>query len=127
MRVFAGLLLAALVTASLPGHGDLAVTLDLRPAAHACTVVGTATIVSYGGSGSREVGYRFVHSDGTTGPSGRLAFAGDGALAQSVSDEWTPRGRAPWMALEIVAPKRVRSPQVAAASPCARRLLGYRM
>jgi len=125
MRVLAGLLLAVLVTASLPGHGDLAVTLALRPA-HACTVIGTAAIVSYGGSVSREVGYRFVHSDGSAGPSGRLAFAGHGALAQSVSDEWTPRGRAPWMALEIVTPKRVRSPQVA-ASPCARRLLTYRM
>ena len=127
MRVFAGLLLAVLVTASLPGHGDLAVTLDLRPAAHACTVIGTATIVSYGSSGPREIGYRFVHSDGSAGPSGRLAFAGEGALAQSVTDEWSPRGRAPWMALEIVAPKHVRSAQVAAASRCARNLVGYRM
>lgn len=125
MRVFAGLLLAVLITASLPGHGDLAVTLDLRPATRACAVLGTATIVSYGAGASREIVYRFVHSDGSVGPIGQLAFNGDGAVAQSVTDEWKPIGPAPWMALEIVAPKRIRSASVPTPAParCARRLL----
>ncbi|MEO7038918.1 MAG: hypothetical protein ABI186_02685 [Candidatus Elarobacter sp.] len=122
MRVFAGLLLAVLIAASLPGHGDLAVTLDLRPAARACAVLGTATIVSYGGA-SRKVAYRFVHSDGSVAPIGQLAFEGDGAVAQSVTDEWKPIGPAPWMALEIVSPKRIRSASVPVPAPCARRLL----
>lgn len=126
MRVFAGLLLAVLITASLYGRGDFAVTLDLRPAARACSVVGTATIVSYGGSASREVTYRFVHSDGSTAPSGRLSFDGDGAVAQSVTDEWKPTGQAPWMALEIISPKPLRSASVPAPARCSRRF-AYRM
>jgi len=119
MRVFAGALLAMLATGpGTPGHGDLAMTLAVHPAAHACAVVSTATIVAYEANTARDVSYHFVRSDGTTSRTGRLAFAGDGAAAQSVSDEWTPHGAAPWIALEITAPTHVRSHRVAVTPRC---------
>ncbi|HYZ16652.1 MAG TPA: hypothetical protein VE591_09635, partial [Candidatus Acidoferrum sp.] len=48
---------------------------------------------------------------------GRLALAGDGAVAQSVRDAWTPRGATPWVALEIVAPRRIRTQRLALTPP----------
>jgi len=80
----------------------------------------TATIVAYDAPHSREVAYRFVRSDGTVSRTERLALAGEGAVAQSVRDRWTPRGAAPWIALEIIAPERVRSQRVAVAQRCTR-------
>lgn len=125
MRVFAGALLAVLATGpNVPGSASVAVTLTARPApAHACAVVSTATIVAYDASTARELTYRFVRSDGTTSRTARLALAGEGAVAQSVRDEWTPRGASPWVVLEVVAPERMRSQRVSVTPRCPRRVL----
>ncbi|MBV8579902.1 MAG: hypothetical protein JOZ86_04650 [Candidatus Eremiobacteraeota bacterium] len=124
MRVFAGALLALFATGpDLAGAGSLAVTLDAHPAPKSCAVVSTATIVAYDATTAREVAYRFVRSDGTSSPTGRIAFSGEGAVAQSVRDTWTPRGTPAWVSLEIVAPQRIRSRRVAVASRCARRMI----
>jgi hypothetical protein len=118
MRVLAGALLAMLATGSQAlGAANLAVTLAARPLAGSCAIVSSATIVAYDAR-SREVSYRFVRSDGSVSPTGRLAFSGEGAVAQSVADRWTPRGPAPWVALEILAPERVRSNRVAVLARC---------
>ncbi len=124
MRVVVGAFLAMLATGpTLPGPAaGLAMTLDARPAGH-CAVVTTATIVAYDTVVQRTISYRFVRSDGTFSPTGRLAFAGDGAVAQSVRDTWTPRGTSPWIALEITDPQRVSSPHHAVARRCPRPLL----
>ena len=120
MRVFAGAFLALLAAGSNPaGAGSIAVTLDARPLAGSCAVVSTATIVAYDASTPHDVAYRFVRSDGSVSRTGTLAVAGDGAVAQSVRDTWTPRGTAPWVALEIVSPERLRSPRHAVAARCA--------
>jgi hypothetical protein len=121
MRVLAGALLAAIATGPVsPASDQLAVTLDAQPSARSCAVVSRATIVAYDASAARSVSYRFVRSDGSVSRTGRLAFSGEGAVAQSVADTWTPRGSAPWVALEIVAPQRVRSQRLRVASRCAR-------
>ena len=124
MRVVIGAFLAMLATGpALPGPAaGLAMTLDARPGAH-CAVVTTATIVAYDTPVQRTISYRFVRSDGTVSPTGRLAFAGDGAVAQSVRDTWTPHGTSPWIALEITDPQRIRSPRHAVARRCPRPLL----
>jgi hypothetical protein len=110
MRVFASALLAVLATGpGIPGHGSLAVTLAAHPAGHSCAVASTATIVAYDANVPHDVSYRFVRSDGTVSPVGRLSFGGDGAVAQAVRDTWTPRGKTPWVALEILTPERLRS------------------
>ena len=122
MRVLAGALLAMLATGpDALGSGSLAVTLDARPLAGSCAVQSRATIVSYDARSGRTVSYRFVRSDGTASRVGRLAFSGEGAVAQSVADRWTPRGPAPWIAVEILAPERMRSPRAAAVAHCAER------
>jgi hypothetical protein len=121
MRVFAGALLAVLAAGpDLSGPGNLAVTLDMRPLAGSCAVVSTATIVAYDARVPHEVAYRFVRSDGSVSRTGKLAVAGDGAVAQSVRDTWTPHGTAPWVALEIISPERLRSPKRAVATRCTR-------
>jgi hypothetical protein len=124
MRVVVGAFLAMLATGpTLPGPGaGLAVTLDAHPAAR-CAVTATATIVAYDATVQRSVAYRFVRSDGTVSPTGHLTFAGDGAVAQSVRDTWTPHGTSPWIALEVTAPQRTRSAHHAVAQRCPRRLL----
>jgi hypothetical protein len=124
MRVLAGAFLAMLATGpNLPGPGaGIAMTLDARPAAR-CAVITTATIVAYDASAQPSIAYRFVRSDGTVSPTGHLAFAGDGAVAQSVRDTWTPHGTAPWIALEVTSPQRIRSPHHAVAQRCPRPLL----
>jgi hypothetical protein len=124
MRVLAGAFLAMLATGpALPGPGaGIGMTLDAHPSAH-CAVITTATIVSYDATAQPNVSYRFVRSDGTVSPTGRLAFAGSGAVAQSVRDIWTPHGTAPWIALEVIAPQRARSPHHAVAQRCPRRLI----
>ena len=123
MRVFAGALLALLATGpNLPGSGGLAVTMAARPLSGSCAVASTATITAYDASAPREIAYRFVRSDGTVSPTGHLAFAGDGVVAQSVADTWKPHGAAPWTELEIVAPHHVRSERIAVSSRCARRV-----
>jgi len=124
MRVLAGAFLAMIATGpDLPGSAaGIAMTLDARPAAR-CAVVTTATIVAYDASAQASISYRFVRSDGSVSPTGRLAFAGDGAVAQSVRDTWTPHGTAPWIALEVTSPQRIRSPHHAVAQRCPRRLL----
>jgi hypothetical protein len=122
MRVLAGALLAMLATGpDALGAGTLAVTLDARPLAGSCAVVSSATIVAYDARTRRVVSYRFVRSDGTVSATGRIAFTGDGAVAQSVADRWTPRGRAPWVALEILTPETLRSKRAAAITHCADR------
>ncbi len=122
MRVFAGALLAVLAAGpDLSGTGNLAVTLDARPLAGSCAVVSTATIVAYDARAQHDVAYRFVHSDGTVSRTGTLSVAGDGAVAQAVRETWTPHGAAPWVALEIVAPERIRSPRHAVTPHCPRR------
>jgi hypothetical protein len=119
MRVFAGALLAVITTGpQLAASGNLAVTLNAQPQPRSCAVVSIATIVAYDAPRSRDVAYRFVRSDGTVSRTERLAFAGDGAVAQSVRDRWTPHGAAPWIALEIVAPERLRSQRLAVAQRC---------
>jgi hypothetical protein len=121
MRVLAGALLAALAAGPAPSAaGTVAVTLGARPLAGSCAVVSSATIVAYDASTVRVVSYRFVRSDGSVSRTGRLAFSGEGAVAQSVSDAWTPRGAAPWVALEILAPERLRSRRVPVPARCAR-------
>jgi hypothetical protein len=124
MRVVVGAFLAMLATGpTLPGPAaGLAMTLDARPAAH-CTVVATATIVAYDAAVQRNVSYRFLRSDGTVSPTGRLAFAGDGAVAQSVRDTWTPRGTSPWIAFEVTAPQHIRWQRHAVTQRCPRPLL----
>jgi hypothetical protein len=97
-------------------------TLDAQPAAR-CAVVTTATIVAYDTAVQRIVAYRFVHSDGTASPTGSLAFAGEGAVAQSVRDTWTPHGTSPWVALEITGTPPVRSQHRAVTQRCPRPLL----
>ena len=121
MRVLAGALLAMLATGPGLAAGTLAVTLASRPLAGTCAIVSNATIVAYDARSRRDVSYRFVRSDGTVSATGRLAFAGDGAIAQSVADRWTPHGPAPWVAVEILTPERVRSQNVAVAVHCAAR------
>ena len=121
MRVFAGALLAVLATGPVPGHGDLAVTLAAHASVRPCAVLTTATIVAYEAAAVRDVRYHFVRSDGTLSRTGRLALAGDGAVAQSVTDEWTPHGASPWVVLEIVAPEHVRSHRIAVAPRCSSR------
>jgi hypothetical protein len=124
MPALAGALLAMLVTGpNSPGTGGLAVTLETHPRPRSCAVVSTATIIAYDASTRRAVAYRFVHSDGTVSSSGRLTFAGEGALAQSVRDEWTPRGAFSWVALEITAPEHLRSQRSAARPHCPRRIV----
>jgi hypothetical protein len=119
MRVLAGALLATLAAGpGIPGRGDLAMTVAVRPSIHACAVVSTATIVAYEANNAHDLRYRFVRSDGTASRTGRLTFAGDGAAAQSVRDEWTPHGPTPWIALEIIAPHHVRSNRVAVPPRC---------
>ncbi|HEX3465417.1 MAG TPA: hypothetical protein VHS78_15315 [Candidatus Elarobacter sp.] len=121
MRVLVGALLAALATGPVrSATGDLAVTLDAHRVAGSCAVVSSATVVAYDARAPRVVTYRFVRSDGSVSRTGLLAFSGEGAVAQSVSDAWTPRGAAPWVALEIVSPERMRSPRVRVTAPCAR-------
>jgi hypothetical protein len=124
MRVLAGAFLAMLATGpTVPGPaGGVGVTLDPRPAAR-CAVTTTATIVAYDTTAQRNVFYRFVRSDGTVSPTGHLAYAGDGAVAQSVRDTWTPHGTSPWIALEVISPQRSRSPRRAVTQRCPRRLL----
>jgi hypothetical protein len=120
MRVLAGALLAMLATGpDALGSGTLAVTLDARPLAGSCAVLSRATIVAYDARSQRVVSYRFIRSDGSASTIGRLAFSGDGAVAQSVVDRWTPRGPAPWVALEILGPERMRSRRAAAVAGCA--------
>jgi hypothetical protein len=121
MRVLAGALLAALATGPAPSAaGDLAVTLGAHPLARSCAVVSSATITAYDARAARVVSCRFVRSDGSVSRTGRLAFSGEGAVAQSVTDEWTPRGAAPWIALEIIAPERMRSHRVRVGARCSR-------
>ena len=115
MRVFAALLVA-FATGSSAAATDVAATMDARAIAHGCAVRSGATIVAYD---AREVIYRFVHSDGSVAPAGRIAFDGAGAVARAVTDTWTPHGAAPWVALEIVAPSRLRTPHLAVTPPCA--------
>jgi len=124
MRVLAGAFLAMLATGpTVPGPAaGIGMTLDAHQAAR-CAVITTATIVAYDTRAQRDVSYRFVRSDGSVSPTGRLAFAGDGAVAQSVRDTWTPHGTAPWIALEVTSPQRIRSPRHAVAQRCPRRLL----
>lgn len=114
MRVLVGALLAALGMGSQPpASGNLAVTLEARTEKTRCSVVSTATIVTYDALRSREVAFRFVRSDGSVSPIQRLAFAGEGAIAQSVRDRWISHGAKPWVALEVVSPERFRSPRAA--------------
>jgi hypothetical protein len=121
MRVLAGTLLALMTTGpQLAASGNLAVTLNAQPQPRSCAVLSTATIVAYDALRSREVVYRFLRSDGSVSRTERLAFAGDGAVAQSVRDRWAPRGAAPWVALEIVAPEHVRSQRIPVAQRCSR-------
>jgi hypothetical protein len=122
MRVLAGALLAMLATGPVPsGAASFGMTLATRPlAAGSCTVVSTATIVAYDAAAARDVSYRFIRSDGTASRTAHLAFTGDGALAQSVRDRWTPSGASPWVALEITAPDHVRSQRVAITPRCGR-------
>jgi hypothetical protein len=124
MRVVVGAFLAMLATGpALPDPAaGLAVTLDAHPSAR-CAVTTTATIVAYDATAQRTVSYRFVRSDGTASPAGRLTFAGGGAVAQSVRDTWTPHGTSPWIALEVTAPQKIRSPRHALAQRCPRPLL----
>lgn len=124
MRVLAGAFLAMLATGpTLPGPAaGIAMTLDAHPSAR-CAITTTATIVAYDATAQPNLSYRFVRSDGTVSQTGRLAFTGSGAVAQSVRDTWTPHGTAPWIALEVIAPQRVRSPHHAVAQRCPRRLL----
>ncbi len=123
MRVLVGALLATLAaTPNVTPPGNLAVSIDARPGG-GCAVVSTATIVAYDARPSRDVTYRFVRSDGSVSRTGRLAFTGEGAVAQSVRDEWTPRGPASWVVLEILAPERLRSQRAVAAARCPRRVI----
>jgi hypothetical protein len=124
MRVLAGALLAALAPGpALPAAGQLAVTLDAHRLAGTCAVISRANIVAYDASAGHVVTYRFVRSDGSVSRTGRLAFSGEGAVAQSVADRWTPRGASPWVALELLAPERIRSRRVRVSAPCARGVL----
>ena len=124
MRVLAGAFLAMLATGptlSGPG-GGIGVTLDAHPAAR-CAVTATATIVAYDATSQPNISYRFVRSDGSASSTGHLAYAGGGAVAQSVRDTWTPRGASPWIALEVTSPQRVRTPRHAVTQRCPRRVL----
>ena len=124
MRVLAGALLAVLATGpNLPGSDGLAVTMAAHPLPGTCAVASTATITAYDAAAPREVAYRFVRSDGTVSRTGHIAFAGDGAIAQSVRAAWKPHGTAPWVALEIIAPQHVRSQRIAVAARCPRRVV----
>jgi hypothetical protein len=119
MHVLAGVLLAALSA----DPGDLAITLGARPVARSCAIESTATIVAYDAIAAQEIAYRFVHSDGTVSAPGKIAIVGDGAVAQSVRDRWTPHGTGPWVALEIVAPTHLRSRPLAVTARCAHRVV----
>jgi hypothetical protein len=125
MRVSAVVLLATLAAGPTPvPDASLAVSLDARAAARGCAVVTTATIVAYDArSTGVAIAYRFVRSDGSASATRRLTMAGDGAVAQSVSDTWTPRGTAPWVALEVVEPRRARAQHAVVAPRCARGLI----
>ena len=119
MRLLVGVVLAVLVTGSaFADRGAVAVTIAGTPVAGSCAVRAAATVVAYDAASTREIAYRFVRSDGSTSRIGRLTLAGTGAVAQSVSDRWIPRGSAPWIALEVVNGEHVRSPRLAVA-PCA--------
>jgi hypothetical protein len=119
MRVLVAAIVAALSTGTPPPAGDLAVTIDAHRVARSCAVASTATIVAFDAAASRVVSYRFVRSDGSASPVGHVILGGDGAVAQSVRDEWKPRGSSPWVAFEVIAPHRLRSTRAAIASTCA--------
>ena len=124
MRVLVGALLAVLAARpELSGASDLAVTIDVHQIARSCAVVSTATIVAFDARAPRDITFRFLRSDGSVSPAGRLSFAGDGAVAQSVRDTWTPRGARAWVALEITAPEHVRSQRVAVVPGCRRSVI----
>lgn len=121
MRVFASALLALLASGpDFSGRGELAVTIGASSLPGSCVVTSSATIVAYDARTAREVVYHFTHSDGSVSGSGRLAFSGNGAAAQSVRDTWTPRGKHPWVAVDITQPERVRSRRVMLSPPCER-------
>lgn len=119
IRILAAALLLGLSTGARAATGDLAVTLDARPLAGSCAVASTATVVAYDAGASHAVTYRFVHGDGTITPPGRLWVGGDGTVAQSVSDVWTPKGTARWVVFEILAPEHIRSRQIPVTVRCA--------
>jgi hypothetical protein len=117
MRVVVVAFLAAFAGGPPLADASLAVSIDARPIARSCSIASTGTIVAFDAGTTGIVTYRFVHSDGTFSTTGRLAFDGDGAVAQSVRDTWTPHGPAPWVALEVLAPHHVRSARVP-LTPC---------
>jgi hypothetical protein len=106
--------------------GDLRVTLASRLLARSCSIESTATIVAYDANAAHEIVYRFVRSDGSSSPDARIDLSGDGAVAQSVRDRWTPHAHASWVMLEILAPQHVRTPRVAITSRCAHRVVAKR-
>jgi len=127
MRALVVAFAAALLGWAPVEPSDVAVSLAAQPVANSCAVTATATIVAYDTARVRDVAYRFVHSDGTATKVAHLGFGGSsGAVAQSVSDTWRPRGGAPWVGLEITAPGHLRSRNVPAASRCPRGLVADR-
>jgi len=123
MRVLVVALLAALSTGSHPATGDLAVTVEARPIARTCAIASTGTIVAYDAAPGHVVTFRFVRSDGSVSETGRVWIGGDGAVAQSVRDVWTPKGTAPWVAFEVLSPEHVRSPHAPVSARCPRTAL----
>lgn len=119
MRFAAGLLLAVLLAGAAPAApAAVAVRLASRPVPGSCAVLSTATIVGYDLPPAQRVRYRFVRSDGSLSPPATLALGGDGAVARSVVDRWTPRGAAPWIAVEILTPQRTRSARLTVTPHC---------
>jgi hypothetical protein len=123
MRVLAVALLVALATGFHPATGDLAVTVEARPIARSCSIASTGTIVTYDAGVAHAVTYRFVRSDGSVSPTGRVWIGGDGAVAQSVRNVWTPKGPTPWVAFEVTSPEHVRSTHAPVTAPCPRTAL----
>lgn len=123
MRVVASALLAVLAAGpNLSGPDGLAVSIVARPVAGSCAVAGTGTITAYDATSPREIAYRFVRSDGSVSPTRYVTFTGDGVVAQSVADAWTPNGASPWVALEIVSPRHLRSRRAPVSARCPRRV-----
>lgn len=119
MRVPAGLLLAVLLAGAAPAASrSVAVSLTSQPVPGSCAVLSTATIVTFDLPAAHQVRYRFVRSDGSVSPVATVALGGDGAVARSVEDRWTPRGAKPWVALEVLGSRSLRSAHSPIAAPC---------
>ncbi len=75
-----------------------------------CPAVFRFTGVIHASSGPVAVTYRWIRSDGTTGPEKRIAFTGRGPQEQTVTDAWSLSANGTnWEAIQILSPGSAQS------------------